>query len=158
MTAGVIEAFIGLLKENKIDYIVAPYEADAQLAYLSLNELVECVLTEDSDLLVYGCKRALYKLDAFGYGDEINMEDLENVKELSLHSFTFDMLVVNCIMAGCDYLPNIKGIGFKKAHSLVKKHKGEIAPIIKDLKLEGKHTVPSNYEDLFTQAYLTFKF
>ena len=44
------------------------------------------------------------------------MDDLENVKELSLHTFTFDMFVVNCIMAGCDYLPNIKGIGFKKAH------------------------------------------
>ena len=86
------------------------------------------------------------------------MDDLENVKELSLHTFTFDMFVVNCIMAGCDYLPNIKGIGFKKAHQLVKKHKGEIEPILKDLKFENQHSIPENYEQSFTQAYLTFKF
>ena len=56
MTPNMIEAFINLLQEKNIDYIVAPYEADAQLAYLSINDLVSCVLTEDSDLLVYGCK------------------------------------------------------------------------------------------------------
>lgn len=56
VTPNMIEAFINLLQEKNIDYIVAPYEADAQLAYLSINDLVSCVLTEDSDLLVYGCK------------------------------------------------------------------------------------------------------
>ncbi len=35
------------LRQHHIEYIVAPYEADAQLAYLSLNNLVHvccCVL------------------------------------------------------------------------------------------------------------------
>lgn len=40
-----------------VDCIVAPYEADAQLAFLSKQQLVQAVITEDSDLLVFGCKK-----------------------------------------------------------------------------------------------------
>lgn len=40
--------------------MVAPYEADAQLAYLSSLEVdkggVVAVITEDSDLIAYGCQ------------------------------------------------------------------------------------------------------
>ena len=35
-----------------VDFVVAPYEADVQLAYMSLKGLVDCVVTEDSDLIV----------------------------------------------------------------------------------------------------------
>ncbi len=41
----------------KIDFVVAPYEADAQLAYLEKIGLIQAIITEDSDLLVFGCKR-----------------------------------------------------------------------------------------------------
>ena len=40
-----------------VECIVAPYEADAQLAYLSREGIVDLVITEDSDLLVFGSKR-----------------------------------------------------------------------------------------------------
>jgi len=47
------------LKSEKIEFVVAPYEADAQLAYLSHlgveNGGVAAVITEDSDLIAYGC-------------------------------------------------------------------------------------------------------
>ena len=43
--------------ERDIQYIVAPFEADAELAYLSTSGHVDAVLTEDSDLLAYGCKK-----------------------------------------------------------------------------------------------------
>jgi exonuclease 1 len=36
--------------------VVAPYEADAQLAYLSRNNLVDLIVTEDSDCIPYLCK------------------------------------------------------------------------------------------------------
>jgi 5'-3' exonuclease len=39
-----------------IDYIVAPFEADAQLAYLELQGIIQGIITEDSDLVVFGCK------------------------------------------------------------------------------------------------------
>ena len=34
---------------------MAPYEADAQMARLAIQGDVDAVLTEDSDLLPYGC-------------------------------------------------------------------------------------------------------
>ena len=40
-----------------IDCIVAPYEADAQLAYLNLSGIAQLIISEDSDLLCFGCTR-----------------------------------------------------------------------------------------------------
>lgn len=40
-----------------VNVIVAPYEADAQLAYLSQNKIVDVVVTQDSDLIVFGCEK-----------------------------------------------------------------------------------------------------
>lgn len=36
---------------------MAPYEADAQLAFLSRENIVDAVISEDSDLIPYGCKK-----------------------------------------------------------------------------------------------------
>lgn len=40
-----------------MDCIVAPYEADAQLAYLNKIGVAQIVVTEDSDLLLFGCDK-----------------------------------------------------------------------------------------------------
>ena len=40
-----------------VQCIVAPYEADAQLAYLQQAGIVDMVISEDSDLLTYGCTK-----------------------------------------------------------------------------------------------------
>ncbi len=40
-----------------MEVIVAPYEADAQMAFLAKSRSVHAVITEDSDLLTYGCPR-----------------------------------------------------------------------------------------------------
>lgn len=48
-----------ILRSENIEFVVAPYEADAQLAYLATLEAekggVAAVITEDSDLIAYGC-------------------------------------------------------------------------------------------------------
>lgn len=44
-------------RRRGIDYIVAPYEADAQLAYLAKNKMADIVVTEDSDLILFGCDK-----------------------------------------------------------------------------------------------------
>lgn len=43
--------------QMNIDCIVAPYEADAQLAYLNISGIADVVITEDSDLTLFGCKK-----------------------------------------------------------------------------------------------------
>ena len=45
------------LRAENVDYIVAPYEADAQLCMLEREGIVDGIITEDSDLLVFGCKQ-----------------------------------------------------------------------------------------------------
>ncbi|XP_068759683.1 exonuclease 1-like [Montipora capricornis] len=51
-----------VLRDKNIDCIVAPFEADAQLAYLNKNQLIDVVLSEDSDLLVFGCSEFFSRL------------------------------------------------------------------------------------------------
>lgn len=45
------------LKKLNVQYVVAPYEADAQLAFLCREGIVDAVISEDSDCLPYGCQR-----------------------------------------------------------------------------------------------------
>ncbi len=45
-----------------MEYIVAPYEADAQMAFLALHGHVDLVITEDSDLIPYGCPQVCLPL------------------------------------------------------------------------------------------------
>ena len=42
--------------ERGIPFIVAPYEADAQIALLMSEGYADIAITEDSDLLAYGCR------------------------------------------------------------------------------------------------------
>lgn len=46
-----------VLKQENLQYIVAPYEADAQMTFLAISGQVDAVITEDSDLIPFGCPR-----------------------------------------------------------------------------------------------------
>ena len=106
-------ALILALKRLKIEYYVAPYEADAQLAYLIKAGMADAVFTEDSDLFPFGAKRVFMKMDKNRCDIEINLDDLKKVEELNMQSFDQTMFLSVWIMSGCDYLPSVKGIGFK---------------------------------------------
>ena len=40
-----------------VDVYVAPYEADAQLAFLSKSNMAQLIVTEDSGLMLFGCEK-----------------------------------------------------------------------------------------------------
>lgn len=48
---------IQVCRARGVDCIVAPYEADAQLAYLNKAGIAQVIITEDSDLLLFGCEK-----------------------------------------------------------------------------------------------------
>lgn len=114
--------FILALRKEDIAYVVAPYEADAQLAYLEKKGTIQAIVTEDSDLLVFGCKTLLLKMSQFGDCVEIKREKFANVTgQITLHGFTDDDFRHMAILSGCDYLANINGVGLIKAHRLLRK-------------------------------------
>ncbi|CAI9087891.1 OLC1v1022081C2 [Oldenlandia corymbosa var. corymbosa] len=146
---------IQVLKQENVSYIVAPYEADAQMTYLAVSKQVDAVITEDSDLIAFGCPRIIYKMDKFGQGVEFRASMLQQNKELILTGFTKQMILEMCILSGCDYLQSLPGMGLKKAHALIKKFKSHDR-VLKHLKYSSVAVSPL-YEESFKKAILTFQ-
>lgn len=63
ITPSMANELIQILKAEGVEFVVAPYEADAQLAYLSRLDPekggIVAVISEDSDLMAYGCNVVL---------------------------------------------------------------------------------------------------
>ena len=139
-----------------VECLVAPYEADAQLAFLSRTDYVSAVISEDSDLLVFGCRRVLYKMDASGHGVEVKLTNLGACTDLPLQSWTQAQFQQMCVLSGCDYLPSLPSLGLKKAHALMRQAK-TWERAVKRLRLEGRIPVYDGYELDFHCALLCFQ-
>ena len=122
---------MSVLRRLNVDFIVAPYEADAQLAYMYQEGIVSGVVSEDSDLLAFGCRRLLSKMDVNGDFVDIRLDwafsgpehplKPANVGEIGkFEKWTQSMFTDLCILSGSDYkLGKIAGIGIKKAFQLL---------------------------------------
>ncbi|XP_061141185.1 exonuclease 1 isoform X1 [Syngnathus typhle] len=141
-----------------VDCLVAPYEADAQLAYLTKCGLAHAVITEDSDLLAFGCQRVILKMDKQGNGLEIDQRNLGRCRSLG-NVFTEEKFRYMCILSGCDYLASLHGIGLGKACKLLRLAKdSDIRKVIKKMGqyLKMDLVVPEEYMDGFVRANQTF--
>lgn len=136
-----------------LSFIVAPYEADSQLAYLSRTGLADVIITEDSDLLVFGAKRMFYKMDRDFAGDEVALADIGKATELNFKGWSHDKFIQFCIVCGCDYLDSPTGIGPKKAYAAVAESRS-----FEELFDRLKDRVPEDYPLAFHAAFLAFKF
>lgn len=136
--------------EQKIEIIIAPYEADSQLAYLNKINYIDLIITEDSDMLTFGGKIIFYKLDNDYNGIEY---DLKKLLSLYFENWEMDKFVKFCIFLGCDYLSNPKGVGFKTAMKMINKN-NEILNLLKNLEKK----VEKDYLDKFLLAFLAFKY
>ncbi|CRG98647.1 exonuclease I, putative [Plasmodium relictum] len=84
VTKEIIDSVINFCKQKNIEYIISPYEADAQLSYLCRMGYISCVISEDSDLLVYGCPRVLYKLKNNGDCNEISLLPINDLIDINI--------------------------------------------------------------------------
>lgn len=99
-------------------FIKCPFEAETIACFLSKNDKVDAVLSEDSDTLAYGCKLSLFDLDTkAGQCKSIKYSRLLKEMELSSSQFT-DF----CILCGTDYNSNITGVGPVNAYKLIKEY------------------------------------
>ncbi|KAL7612604.1 hypothetical protein Lser_V15G07736 [Lactuca serriola] len=100
-----------LLQMFGLPYIIAPMEAEAQCAYMELENLVDGVVTDDSDVLLFGA-RSVYKniFDDRKYVETYFMKDIET--ELGLPR---EKLIRMAMLLGSDYTEGISGIGIVNA-------------------------------------------
>jgi len=143
------------LKRNNVQYVVAPYEADSQMAYLEKKGIIDGILSEDSDLLVFGAKTLLTKLDQYGDCIMVRQDDFTACRDINLVGWTCDDFRRMAILSGCDYLEGIHKMGLKTAHRMLRKYK-TVEKVVRFAQLEGKLKIPAGYLDAFTQAENTF--
>ncbi|OWR41149.1 exonuclease [Danaus plexippus plexippus] len=153
-------ALIKECRKRNIDCIVAPYEADAQLAYLNIKNYAQLVITEDSDLILFGCTKVLFKMDLEGNGTLVETIKLPLVMKCPIEHYTFDKFRRMCILSGCDYLNSLPGIGLAKARQFVNASQDtNFANALKKLPsfFNRSLQVSDDYRENFLKAEATFK-
>jgi flap endonuclease-1 len=111
-----------------VPWFKAPMEAETMCSDLCRRGIVDAVLSDDTDVLAYGCPIFLTKLDT-NSGDCVKIHHNDLLEKLSLDYKSFVDL---CIMCGCDYNKNIFRVGPEKAYKLLLDHKN-----IDELALKG---------------------
>jgi exonuclease-1 len=163
VTPAMAREVIQACQARNVDCIVAPYEADAQLAFLNLSGLAQYVITEDSDLTLFGCEKILFKLDKVGNGVLYEKSNLHLALGQNADAFTFEKFRYMCIMSGCDYQESLKGIGLAKSFKFWSRASNPVLEqvllkIPSYLNMPQHAPVSKEYVDGFLQANRTFKY
>lgn len=113
------------------------------------NKLVEGVIGEDIDTLVFGGETLVKNFNRSDLATEIKLSALLSSLELS-----YDQFVDFCILCGCDYSSKIAGIGPVKALAMIKKQgsiEGVIEYINNDDKLRNRHRIHDDFNYLIAR-------
>jgi flap endonuclease-1 len=86
--------------------VQAPGEADSQCAALNIKGVVDAVVTEDMDVLVFGAKKMLRK-----FSNKNKVIQIDHDRILKDMDLTESQFIDICILLGSDYSKPIKGIG-----------------------------------------------
>ncbi|KAF9919183.1 DNA repair protein rad2 [Lobosporangium transversale] len=116
LTEGMVAETQMLLRLFGIPYLVAPMEAEAQCADLQLRGVVDGILTEDSDVFLFGGARVfknMFREEKFV--ECYLMSDIE--RDLGVGR---DRLVALAYLLGSDYTAGIKGIGLITAMEIIR--------------------------------------
>lgn len=116
VTQSMINDIQELLKIFGIPYLIAPQEAEAQCAELYKLNLINGIITDDSDCLLFGGE-VVYK-NVFNQKNFVECYTLKDIKKkLSLNR---DNLIDMAFLLGCDYTDGVKGIGVVTASKILK--------------------------------------
>tara|TARA_B110000208_G_C11773646_1_gene431181 strand:+ start:1011 stop:1985 length:975 start_codon:yes stop_codon:yes gene_type:complete len=122
-----------------IPYIQAEGEADCVCAQLIKKNLVYSVYSEDMDMLTFGCTKLSKKIIFKKNKKLINEIDLNEL--LCKLQLDYDQFINLCVLLGCDYINNIKGIGYKTSYKIIREYKS----ISNFIEKNKKYTIPINY-------------
>ncbi|KAH0833032.1 PIN domain-like protein [Lanmaoa asiatica] len=121
ITQHMISQIMLMLRLFGIPYITAPMEAEAQCAELVSLGLVDGIITDDSDVFLFGGMR-VYK-NMFNQSKTVECFLLSDLaRELGLER---DTLVRLAYLLGSDYVEGLSGVGPVVAMELMKEFSGE---------------------------------
>lgn len=129
--------------------IQAKSEAEAQCAWLNKNKLVEGIIGEDIDSIVFGADILVKNFNRSDIATEIDLNKVLTALEINQNQF-----IDFCILCGCDYTSKIPGIGPVKALKLLKTAgniEGVISLINDDNSLRSKHNIPDDFNYLIAR-------
>lgn len=124
---------IKVLERMNVDYVVAPYEADAQISKMFIDKEIDFVITEDSDFIIYGCENICFGFEIENITGDNYINNLQSTGMLYESSKLLDPSN-NTIIAGsnklnklrfasvisqCDYYDGIPGIGISSALKII---------------------------------------
>nr|XP_045608840.1 flap endonuclease GEN homolog 1-like [Procambarus clarkii] len=108
---------IELLQSMGVPFMQSNGEAEKLCVWLEQQKLVDGIITEDSDVLLYGAQTVYRKLSTAPGSSGLRYRS-ENVREKC--GLTHHSLIGLGVLVGCDLLPSgAAGIGLKKALKLV---------------------------------------
>ncbi len=134
-----------------IPFIVSRGEAETLLANLSRDGIIDCIISEDTDVLVGGGKIFLrdFQLDSNQVTEYCLQGILDNLE------FTYDQFIDMCILCGCDYTSKVSNVGPITAHKLIKDNNNIENVLVELAKKPEKYKVPDNFD--YNQARYLFK-
>lgn len=144
MTSDMAEEAKRLLRALGIPVVEAPHDGEAQAAWMCAEGQVDAVCSQDFDCLLFGAPRLLRNATSTGrrklpgkqvwvdvVPEEIRLD--ESLQKLGLRR---EQLIDVALLVGTDFHPGIKGIGAKKAITLIASD-GSLEALIERLQEKG---------------------
>ena len=119
-------------EKHKRDFITANGDAEKTCSWLCIHKIVDAVVSDDYDALVYGSSRVIRNINSHNI-TEINLKKLLHEAKM-----TYEEFVNFCILSGCDFTPQGKKMGIQKAFFFIKSE-SQIPFDFLDAKLEFAH-------------------
>ncbi|KAF9764875.1 DNA repair protein UVH3 [Nosema granulosis] len=135
---------INIIEVFNLPYIIPPGEADSQCGYLSEQCIVDGVITEDNDVLLYG--GTVYR-NFFKRNKSIEKFSPNRIQEIC--GFSKKDLIDISYVLGSDYTVGINGIGVKKAVDYIKSAAFQNVDIAQYSKIYLEPSIDMSYRPKF---------
>lgn len=136
-----------LLQLMGITYIESIEEADIQCAVLNVTNVAHGVISEDWDLILFGCKTLLKNF--FNKSNVVEIDVNTLLEELNMN---LEQLIDLSAILGNDYCQGIIGMRPIDLYNKFKECKYEMIPFLKLLKDEDQCSIPKNFAQSWIES------
>jgi len=134
-----------LLDVLGINYYDAPDEAEKYCVFLQKNNIIDFIVTDDTDVFTFGGVNILKST----IKNDLIETDIE--KFLEKIGYTRVKFIDFCILSGCDYLSYVPNLAINTVYTLFKK-----LNTIEDIINLNKYTFPDEYNNEIEKIRLIF--